>query len=172
MPHRQRPKRMLAVDARAASEKSRLVALRMSILMLRLIESWRQRFKDYDSAMILLAIGAIVGERLTRTPLEPDLQDLARPIPKELLTPCNINSIAAATGINRETARRKVNKLIAAGLVERAPDGSIGFSPGFTQRQEPAAILRSQLETTIRTVNDLLRDGVLTFEATNAGTPS
>ena len=113
-------KRMLTVDEATASQKSRLVALRIAGLTLRMMENLRQPFKDYESGMILIAIAAILGEKLTRTSLEPELQDLARPIPTALLTTCNINSIAAATGINRETARRKVNKLIAAGLLERA----------------------------------------------------
>jgi len=154
---------MLSVDDKSASEKSRLVALRVSILSLRLMENWRRPFTDYDSAMILLAIAAIGGEKLTRTRLERELQNLAEPIPPARLTPCNISSIAAATGINRETTRRKVNRLSAAGLVVRAKDGSITFSPGFSQREEPYAIVRAQLETLTRTTNELLRDGVLRY---------
>jgi DNA-binding transcriptional ArsR family regulator len=152
---------MLSVDDASARSKSRLVALRISILTLRLMENWRRPFKDYDSAMILLAIGAIGGEKLTRSALEQELQDLARPMPRDRLTPCNINSIAAATGLNRETTRRKVNKLIAAGLVDRAEDGSITFSAGFSQREEPSAIVRTQLETLNRITNELVRDGAL-----------
>ena len=73
--------------------------------------------------------------------------------------------IAAATGINRETARRKVNKLIAAGLLERAEGGSIRFSPGFSQRQEPSAMTRAQLDALVRIANELMRDGVLTMSS-------
>jgi predicted transcriptional regulator len=153
---------MLFVHEKSASEKSRLVALRISILVLRVMENLRRPFKDYESGVILVAIAAIVGERLTRTTLERDLQTLATPIPTTLLTKCNVHSIAAATGINRETTRRKVNKLIAAGLLERAEDGSIRFSPGFSQREEPSAMIRAQLETVIRTVNELVREGVVT----------
>jgi len=40
----------------------------------------------------------------------------------------NINSIAEATGMNRGTSRRKVNRLLASGLIERAVDGSITIS--------------------------------------------
>jgi hypothetical protein len=152
---------MLSVDDTSARNKSRLVALRISILTLRLMENWRRPFKDYDSAMILLGIAAISGEKLTRSPLEHELQDLAKPIPADRLTPCNINSIAAATGLNRETTRRKINKLIAAGLVARAEDGSISFSAGFSQRDEPGAIVRTQLETLTRITNELVRDGAL-----------
>jgi hypothetical protein len=125
------------------------------------MENWRRPFRDPDSAMIVLAIAAIVGEKLTRTFVDTDLQDLAKPVSHADLTPCNISSIAAATGINRETARRKIKKLIAAGLVDRASDGSVSLSAGFSQRQEPNAIVRVQLETVTRTTNELLRDGAL-----------
>ena len=163
LPQRGRRKGVLVVDVKSASDKSRLVALRVAMLSLRLMENWRRPFKDYDSGMILLAIAVIVGEKLTRTTLERELLDLAQPIPHERLTKCNINSIAAATGINRETARRKVKRLMAAGLVDRADDGSISFSPGFSQRKEPGAIVRSQLEIVTRIINELVRDGVLTW---------
>jgi hypothetical protein len=152
---------MLSISDEAAREKSRLVALRLAILTLRLTENWRRPFDDYDSAMILLAIAVINGEKLTRTPLEPEYQNLAKAIPRDRLTSCNINSIAEATGINRETARRKINKLVAAGLVEKADNGLINFAPGFSQRQEPFAIVRTQLETLSRITNELLRDEVL-----------
>ena len=152
---------MLAVDDIASAEKSRLLTLRIASLTLRLMEKWRQPFKDVDSIMIILAMAAIAGEKLTRTHLEKEYQDIARPIPRDRLTPCNLNSIAAATGLNRETARRKVNKLVAAGIVVKEADGTFSLSPGFAQREEPLALVRAQLETLRRTTNELLRDGVL-----------
>ena len=152
---------MLSIDDTAADEKSRLLTLRIASLTLRLMENWRRPFKDGDSVMILLAMAAISGEKLTRGRLEQEYQDLAKPIPPNRLTSCNLNSIAAATGLNRETTRRKVNKLAEAGLVVRADDGTVSLSPGFSQRQEPLAIVRAQLETLMRTTNELFRDGVL-----------
>ena len=152
---------MLSVDDEAAREKSRLVALRLASLTLRLMEIWRLPFTDYDSAMILLAMGVINGGKLTRTPLETEYQSLDRPIPRDRLTRSNINSIAGATGINRETTRRKINKLVEAGLIERGDNGSINFSRGFTQREEAFVIVRAQLETLSRITNELLRDEVL-----------
>lgn len=152
---------MLSVDNTLAAEKSRLVTLRIASLTLRLMENWRQPFKDGDSIMILLAIIVISGEKLTRAKLEPEFQNLAKPIPQDRLTPCNLNSIAAATGLNRETTRRKVNSLAAAGLVVRGDDGSVSLGPGVPQRKEPAAIVRAQLETLRRTMNELLREDVL-----------
>lgn len=151
----------LSVDDNVARAKSRIIALRILGLTLRLMENWRRPFSDPDNAMIMLAIAAIVGEKLTRASVDPGLEDLATPVPHSDLTPCNISSIAAATGINRETARRKIKKLITAGLIDRASDGSINLSVGFSQRQEPSDIVRVQLEAVTRLANELLRDRVL-----------
>jgi DNA-binding transcriptional ArsR family regulator len=141
----------------------------MAMLLLRSMENWRRPVTDYDSIVILLAIAAISGEKLTRTTLEREFQDLAKPIPRDRLTPCNISSIAEATGLNRETTRRKVNRLLAAGLIERNADGTINFAPGFSQRAEPMALVRSQLDILNRVANELVRDGVLKWRSSGTG---
>lgn len=146
------------------SEKSRLVAIRMAMHTLRSIENWRRVLGDYDSARILLALTAISAEKFTRADLPRELEDLSRPLPADQLGKCNISSIAAATGFNRETARRKVNQLIAAGVIVRNENGSLGFSPGFSQRGEIIDLVWQQLETLRRTANDLLRDGALQLD--------
>lgn len=158
----------IVVDEKQAAAKSRLVGIRMTLLTLRLIENWRRYVRDYDSVMILLAIAAVNGEKLTRTALEPELQDLRCPMPPERLSACNLSSIAAATGLNRETTRRKVNKLASAGLLVRREDGSIGFSEGFTQGAKTLELVSAQLEVLSRTANDLVRDGSLVLRGGTA----
>lgn len=143
------------------SEKSRLVAIHLAIHTLRLMEHWRQSLGDYDSAIILLALTAISAEKLTRSGLPEELHDLAQPIPLDQLARCNISSIAAATGFNRETARRKVNQLIADGVIIKRDDGSLCFTPGFSQKGEIIELVWQQLETIRRTTNHLIRDGAL-----------
>ena len=72
-------------------------------------------------------------ERLLRTELGPEYESLDKPMPMTDLSRCNINSIASATGLNRETARRKVNQLVESGLLVK--DGrAISLAPGFTQQ--------------------------------------
>ena len=101
----------MAIDDERASAKSRVVALRLTLMTLRLMENWQRHFRDPETAVLSLAIAAINGEKLLREDLEHDRQDLRNPMPVDRLTRCNLNSIAVATGINRETARRKVNAL-------------------------------------------------------------
>jgi DNA-binding MarR family transcriptional regulator len=147
------------VQEQTAHDKSRLAAIRLAMLTLRLMENWRERIQDYDTIMIVIAIGAITSERLTRTELN-ELEDIARPLPTGLLGSCNISSIAEATGLNRETTRRKVNRLEADGFIVRADDGTISFTPGYMQDPHVRQVVFTQLEALRRTTNDLVRDGI------------
>ncbi|HEX8839456.1 MAG TPA: hypothetical protein VF750_03180 [Sphingomicrobium sp.] len=116
-----------------------------------------------QESLILMAVIAITGDRLMRTEMSPDLRNMANTVPSRLLGRCNISSIAAATGLNRETARRAINRLIDRGILERAPDRSIHFVPGRLQGPNAFRISEMQLEEFARTANVLMRDGVLAY---------
>lgn len=152
---------ILTVDPAAAAAKSRFAAIRLLSMTLRLMENWRRMADEHDCAMILVAVAVISFEKLTRTSVEPDIEDIRNVVPREMHTTCNVSSIALATGINRETTRRKVSQLVKLGLLVRCPDGSVRFSPDYGDRNESVMLLRAQLETFARTANDLLRDGSL-----------
>jgi hypothetical protein len=150
-----------AIDHDAFEANSRLTAIRLALLTSRWMENWREGVGDNGSAMILLAVVAICGERLTRTDLPEALRTVATPLPPGFAAECNISSIAAATGLNRETTRRKVNALIEAGYLSRSDEGEIRFPAG--RMQDPATLdfVKKQLEALTRFANDALRDGVL-----------
>ena len=82
-------------------------------------------------------------------------------MPSEALAKFNISSIAGATGLNRETARKNVGGLIAQGMLVR-DDGIILLAPGFTQQQVVSSIVLEQLEELRRAANGLLRMGAFT----------
>ena len=151
----------LTIDNEASEANSRLAAIRLALLTSRAMENWRRGVGDNDKAMILLAVVAICGERLTRTELPEALRSVATPLPPGVAAECNISSIAAATGLNRETTRRKVNALVAAGYLVRSEDGEISYP--VERQQDPATLdfLKMQLEAVVRFANDALRDGVL-----------
>lgn len=151
----------LTIDNDATQANSRLTAIRLALLTSRAMENWRRDVGDNDKAMILLAVVAICGERLTRTELPEKLRSIATPLPPGLAAECNVSSIAAATGLNRETTRRKVNALLEAGYLHRSEDGEISFPIG--RQQDPATLefVRRQLEAVARFANDAIRDGVL-----------
>lgn len=156
------------VDEGRASANSRITAIRLTLLTLRCMEKWRANVKDYDSAMILVAVGAITAERLTRAELEEEYRAVERPMPADRLAACNVSSLAAATGLNRETTRRKVNALIESGFLVRSEQGVIGFAPGHLQKEHIPNLIRSQLDSLVRTINDLVRDGTVAISDSKA----
>jgi hypothetical protein len=151
----------LALDSDALAANSRLTAIRLAVLTSRSMENWRQGVGDNASAMILLAVVAISGERLTRTELPEDLRSVATALPPGLRAGCNVASIAAATGLNRETTRRKVAALVEAGHLARSAEGEISYPIG--RQQDPATLdfVRRQLEAVARFANEAIRNGVL-----------
>lgn len=78
-----------------------------------------------------------------------------------MLQKCNVASIAHATGLNRETTRRKVNDLIARGLLARLADGSIFFREGLTQEPAVRELVGHQMREIAAVCERLLRLGVL-----------
>ncbi|MEA3051178.1 MAG: hypothetical protein QOG72_81 [Sphingomonadales bacterium] len=152
----------LTIDNEGSEANSRLAAIRLALLTSRSMENWRQGVGDNDSAMILLAVVAICGERLTRTELPAELRNVATPLPSGFAAECNISSIAAATGLNRETTRRKVKALVEAGYLVRSEEGEVSYP--IERQQDPATLdfLKKQLEAVVRFANDAIRDGVLT----------
>ena len=151
----------VTIDQQASAAMSRLTAIRLALLTSRAMENWREGVGDNESAMIVLAVVAITGERLTRTELPGPLCSVATPLPPGYAAGCNISSIAAATGLNRETTRRKVSALIERGFLARSGNGEICFPAD--RQQDPATLefLRKQLEAVTRFANDAIRDGVL-----------
>jgi hypothetical protein len=160
---------VISVDRKTAEAKSRLVHVSLLALNLRLMENWRTvqialmgTVLDYETTMILMAIIVISAEKLLRAELDPELQSLAQRLPQGLISRVNFSSIAAATAINRETVRRKVNDLQDAGLVERDKHG-IRIAHGKIQVGVIQEIIEAQLDAIARTANQLSKFGVLSM---------
>jgi DNA-binding transcriptional ArsR family regulator len=149
------------LDPDGLRRNGRPAAIALTIFTLRCMEQWRQRVDDYDEAMIMVSVVAISAERLLRTELPPELRDLANPIDDSRLSRCNVSSIASATGLNRETTRRKVNALIERGLLARREDGGIALRAGRAQEKGLAELIQRQLQAVVRLVNDLQRLDVI-----------
>ena len=149
------------VNELKAEQNSRLTAIALTLFTLRSMERWKEWSGDSDRAMLLLAVVAIKSERLLRTEIEPEARTLAQAIRRDRLAKCNISSLASATGLNRETTRRKVKSLVDQGLLVRLEDGSIDLSPGFSQQERAQRLVRRQLDGVVRFANELARMGVI-----------
>ena len=157
----------LKVDEDLAEQKSRLVMVSLVALTLRLMERWRLSIKedlniepDYDTMMILGAIIAITSEKLMRASLPHSLESLGSDFPPELLTPCNVSSVAAATALNRETTRRKIKQLQDAAIVIRK-GRNLYIDPAMLQLPALRETVVTQLKSIGRTINELARVGAL-----------
>lgn len=139
----------------------RLVGIQLSHYTLRCVAIWQRYVQDFDEAMIIVAVTSVTADRLTRSQLDPSIADLSKPLPRDLLNKCNVASVAMATGLNRETARRKVAGLVKKGLLERDKEGNINFAMGLVQEQRISKLIQEQVEATRRFMEELVRNGVL-----------
>jgi len=151
----------LMVDEAEAGANSRLTAIRSAILLTRSMEVWRRGRMDPETVLIILAVIAITSEKFTRAGLDEDRRALDVYLPLEQLQACNVASIAAATGLNRETTRRRVEALIKKGSLIRTEAGDIALPPDKVQDRSALELVRKQLDAVLRFANESLRDGVL-----------
>ena len=158
-------RQVVSIREAEAAAKSRLVAIRLASLTLRCMENWRRIAGGYDETMILLSVVAIIAERLLRTELPDEFKSLSNPIPTEDFARCSIASIAVATGLNRETVRRKLERLIDSGFLVRLEDGSVIFAPGVLQDQQMLDLIRSQLDSFRQLTESLLHEKVFELVA-------
>ena len=151
----------LEIDQDQADANSRVTAIRAAVLLTRSMELWRRERLDPETVLINLAVIAITSERLMRGGLDPKHNALDVYLPLEELQGCNVASIAAATGLNRETVRRRVKTLTAAGSLIRTASGDLALPPDKVQERSALDLVRRQLEALVRFANESLRDGVL-----------
>jgi hypothetical protein len=151
----------LVIDEPELEATSRLVGIRLALLTTRMMEQWSREQLDPEMVLILLSVVSITCEKFTRAGLTGDQRALPTFLPLCNLQGCNVSSIAAATGFNRETTRRRVETLVREGLLVRTPAGEIAMSPERVRDGSVVDLIRKQLDAITRMVNDLIRDGVL-----------
>jgi hypothetical protein len=150
----------LVTDDAQFRANNRVAGIRLGALFLRQRGAWAGLFGGDDAAAIMIAIAVIRSERILRDRSNTGTRTFSHPVADEELGPINISSIATATGMNRETARRKVRELVQAGKLV-ADEGGLSFAPGLTQEPAFAHAILDMVETLRSAANDLLRLGIL-----------
>jgi len=151
----------LRVDEAKFEESGRVAGIAIASYTMRAMERWRATLTDYDCVMIMISVIAISAERLLRAGIPDAYRSLDSAIDPKMLRKVNISSVAHATGLNRETARRKINDLVEEGLLVRFDDGSVGFRPGLVQEERIRTQIRGQLGEIAAVANQLVKIGVL-----------
>ena len=152
----------LKLNPGAAESKLRLVGLQLALSGLRMGEEYRRTIaRDLDSVVVVLAVIAIALERALRTRADITLYDVKNAIAINDVTPCNVASIAAATGLNRETARRKVNNLVKRGILRKLAGGAIVFTDEMRSSPALADMLCRQVNEVARLTNILLQHDII-----------
>jgi hypothetical protein len=154
----------LRVDEAGFEECSRVAGVAVAAYTLRAAERWRANVADLESAMIMIAVIAIGAGRLLRADLPERFRSLAAPLEPGMTARVNVAGIAHATGLNRETARRKVNELIAAGELVRSGNGDISLPPGLVRSERVRDQVRGQIAEICMVAEQLERMGVLAWD--------
>ena len=135
---------------------SRLFALALARFLHSAEQVRRQQYgNDIDLAIIAetIAVGAL--EPKIRDP-EFRLQygDLREVVGTINQRGVNALSVAAATGIPRETTRRKIKQLVAMGVVVEKEPGNYIAQPGYLQSAPSLKVLAELEQAFIRLLND------------------
>lgn len=88
---------------------------------------------NYDYERVIIALSVTMGniQHLVNSPAQlGPYEDLATVIPAELQRPVTRLAITRATGLPRETVRRKVASLIEAGVLVGDERGGVRLAPG------------------------------------------
>jgi DNA-binding transcriptional regulator YhcF (GntR family) len=113
---------------------------------------------------------AAVGETVAMVAIEPAMRDLAfrqtfHDLPSmiglERQQAVNALTIAEATGIPRETVRRKLKQLLELGLITEKGRGRYVIKPGMPQQPENLAAAESAMRDTLQFMNDCLSLGLV-----------
>lgn len=82
----------------------------------------------------------------------------------------NALSVAEATGIPRETVRRKLKLLVERGALAEKTPGNYVVRPGFLQKPQNVAAFEQAMRYTLQFINDCLAHGLIRWTADPAKT--
>lgn len=156
---RDRKNRLVLSDGRG---NSRLFIALMATMMLRVDSHRRRVFGDIDLSTISDTVGLAAAEAVMRDASSRDrYRSLETVIGITNQRGINALSIAQATGIPRETVRRKLKLLVKRGFaLEQAP-GRYIIKPGVVQKPEHLAIYERCMHEAVRFMNECLVMGLV-----------
>jgi hypothetical protein len=131
-------------------------------------------YGDLDLAVVAIIVASAGVEHMTR---QPDFRDrygdIRQVVGADRQRGVNALSVADASGIPRETVRRKLKQLVAMGVLQEKTRGKYIMKPGFTQSAGSLAMVDKGLALALQFLNDSVALGVLRWtESGKRGTPA
>ena len=160
--------------APARPKKPQLVATRGQVdlrLFLHLLATFVHRMDNARRELYFgdLALASVAGTIALQS-IDPNMRDpafrdkfsdLRRVIGIDGQHPVNALSIAEATGVPRETVRRKLKILLQKGVIIEQSRGLYVIKPGFAQTPQHLAVIEHAVRDAIQFLNDCLRVGLV-----------
>jgi len=116
---------------------------------------------DYEAAIIFMTISNRNSEKVMADPkLREEYGSYAKTIPLEHVLLVSRMGLARATGLPRETVRRKVSKLIEKGWVVELP-GGLRARPDLNRAPEYMSAIEPMAANLRRMFGQLLQTGAL-----------
>jgi len=119
---------------------------------------------DIDLAIIAGAAGIVSTEALMRDETERQKFADMKTIVGDRQRGCNALSLAEATGLPRETVRRKMKQLVEMGLLVRRGARDYILQPGALQSPPYRQLFDDLSIETLRLLNECLDDGIFVVD--------
>ncbi len=128
-----------------------------------------ERRRLYATDLDLAAVAETVGLAGVDTSMrDPHFRDAHRTFKTVIgvagQRPVNALSVAAATGIPRETVRRKLKRLVELGFILQQGRGRYVLKPGTLQQPAHLASFDRAIRETVRFMNECLEQGLVQWK--------
>jgi hypothetical protein len=145
---------------------SGLFIVLMAALMAQVDARRRKAYGDIDLSSIADTVGLAASEAVLREPsLREAYRNLTSVIGPHAQRGINAHSVSQATGIPRETVRRKLKLLSKREFVTEQAPGRYIVKPGTVQQPENLAAYERCMRDAMAFMNECLAQGLVTWEA-------
>ncbi len=150
------------LDLNKAQDNSRLFVAAFLRYFLRICRIELQVFRgDMEMAIIAQAVAISAIEALLRDPkFKEEFRSMSAVVGIDRQRGVNVMSIAEATGLPRETVRRKLQRLVKRDIIIKRDNGEYVMQPRAIQTQVSQGFVGALEAETLRFMNSCIDDGV------------
>ncbi|MQT11176.1 hypothetical protein [Segnochrobactrum spirostomi] len=156
----------IALNSERYDKISRIFAYHFSDFVLRFWQTYVGVVgNDLQKVIIFHTISLATAPIVANNPdALGEFASLRLALPAEMQVPCSALSVAEATGLPRETTRRKIKEMVADKLLQEDPRGGYRLAAGVLQRPEIVAIFEHNVRSLVRFANASVTLGALQID--------